>query len=62
MKKQITQKDIYNVEHPARKKAIEILEHIQGNFLCKKCIKNTDGENWYLLEDYIVGVILGKKL
>ena len=42
-----------------RKKAIRILEKIQ-EYLCKKCVKNTDKENWYELEDYITNVILEK--
>ena len=45
-----------DAQHPTRQKAIRILEEIQG-YLCKKCIKTTDGETWYELEDFITELI-----
>lgn len=40
-------------------KAIIILELIQ-DYMCKKCVKKTDGENWYYLEDKIMEIIKNK--
>jgi len=49
--------NLYNAEHPARKKAIYILEEI-ANFLGDE--KIFDGENWYHLEDKLTRIIAGK--
>lgn len=51
--------DTYDAEHPARMKAGDILDEVQS-YLCKKCVKNTDGESWYELEDFITLKILEK--
>ena len=48
--------DIHDAQHPIRQKAIKILEEVQSH-LCKKCVKNTDGETWYELEDFITNLI-----
>ncbi len=54
-----TPQDLFDAEHPNRQKAIQILEKVQ-KYLCRKCIKNTDGVNWYELEDYITLIISNK--
>ena len=51
-----SQYDINDADHPSRKKAISILERIQDE-LCPKCVRNTDKENWYALEDFITDII-----
>jgi hypothetical protein len=56
MKKKNKPIDLFNTEHPDRQKAIQILEKVQ-TYLCRKCIKNTDGVNWYELEDFITTII-----
>lgn len=47
--------DLYNVEHPARQKAIRILEEV-----IDRTGKNIKGEAWYQLEDFITEVIANK--
>lgn len=63
MKKfKINNKDIFNAEHPARRKAIRILEHI-AEYLGKPTIFDCKKGNtrWYDLEDRITEMILEKE-
>ena len=46
-------KDIFNAGHPARKKAIEIIESIP-------CLAKLNGEKYYATEDLITVIIAGK--
>lgn len=55
-KEKIVLPDINDAQHPMKQKAIAILEEVQ-TYLCPKCVKNTDGENWYALEDKITSLI-----
>lgn len=55
-------KDIYNAEHPARKKAIYIMENIAES-IGKPNIFDSTKENdtkWFDIEDFITRVIAGK--
>lgn len=56
MNKKTKRIKLSDAQHPKRQKAIQILELIQ-DYLCPKCVKNTDNENWYILEDKIVNII-----
>jgi len=62
MKKYNLKKDLYNAEHPARKKAIYIMETIAekvGNPTIFDSKRNDD-TRWYDIEDFITRVIAGK--
>lgn len=49
--------DIYNADHPARKKAIRIIEVIEGHI--NKCLAK--GEEYYQIEDELTSIIAEKK-
>jgi len=62
MKKYNPKKDLYNAEHPARKKAIYIMETIAER-VGKPTIfdrKRNDDTRWFDIEDFITRVITDK--
>ena len=55
-------KDLYNAEHPARKKAIYIMETIAekvGNPTIFDSKRNDD-TRWYDIEDFLTRIIVSK--
>ena len=49
----MSKQDIYNADHPARQKAIQIIEQIIEPF----CNKIIDGKDYYNLEDKLTFLI-----
>ena len=52
----LNKRNIWNAEHPARKKAIRIVQYIEENFDIK-----FDGEEYYDVEDNLTFIISGKE-